>query len=104
MPIRVTRDAAMINAQSPIASGLVRTARIEVFTATATPTLRSRSKGNDTTLMLSISSISTIFVLWERTQSTSRYGRTVHLIIAVSVAPDVTEFDGGPMTVLGQYR
>ena len=48
-----TRDTATINPQSAIVSGFANTALIDVRTATATPKFRSRSKGNETTLMLS---------------------------------------------------
>ena len=49
----ITRDAATINPQSAIVTGLAGTASTDVRTAAATPTLRSSSKGNETTLMLS---------------------------------------------------
>jgi hypothetical protein len=53
------RDTATINPQSAIVSGLASTALTDVQTATATPTFRSRSKGNETTLMLSTTTAKT---------------------------------------------
>jgi hypothetical protein len=63
----ITRDAATINPQTAIVIGLASTASTDVRTATATPTLRSSSKGNETTLMLSATTAKTKPIALPRT-------------------------------------
>src|SRR5438552_8036195 len=47
----ITRPPATISPQAAIGAGLAITARIDVRTAVSTPTSRSSSNGNDTTLI-----------------------------------------------------